>query len=81
MKEAKKHVIKLKEGALEELVKERHPEADDVTICYVLCDIVGMSYSQIYRIRQNKSKIGSDFIANILAKNPQKHFDDLFFVS
>jgi hypothetical protein len=75
-----KHQIKLKSGVLEELIHEKHPSIDGVTMWFVLADLTGMSYTQIYRIRTGKCKVGTDFIASILAKNPHKNFEDLFFV-
>jgi hypothetical protein len=80
MKTKGNHTVKLKEDALDNLVKENYPDCDNTTIGFVLSDITGMNYSQIYRIRTGRSKVGVNFIASVLAKNPQKRFDDLFYV-
>ena len=75
-----KYEVKIKSGALEKLMQDAYSNIDNVTIGFVLSDITGMSYEQIYRIRNGKSKVGSNFIANILIKNPDKRFEDIFFI-
>ena len=71
--------VKLKIGSLESLAKESNAN-DQVSFNSFLVSITGMNYSQIYRILSGKSKIGVKFIASILAENPNKRFEDFFFI-
>jgi hypothetical protein len=70
----KKPEIKLKPGVLEELEKNLDTNKTGLTI------VTGLSSTQIYRVRTNKSKIGADFIAGLLSADSSKKFEDLFIV-
>lgn len=66
--------VRLKEDTLDLLMKEY-----DTNITG-LVGLTGISQSQLYRIAKSKSKVGEDFIARILSANPNKKFEDYFFV-
>lgn len=45
-----------------------------------LARLVGLSLSQLYRIRQGKRRIGRQFIVGALTTFPKYKFDDLFYI-
>lgn len=45
-----------------------------------LAKVMGISASQVYRIRQGKRGIGRTFIVGALQAFPKSKFDDLFYI-
>lgn len=45
-----------------------------------LARLVGLSLSQIYRIKQGERGIGERFIVGTLTAFPQYNFEDLFYI-
>jgi hypothetical protein len=66
--------VLLKEGALDRLMAENNINKTGLVV------LTGISTSQIYRITSGKCKVGEEFIARILFANPDKKFEDYFFV-
>ncbi|HEX3046729.1 MAG TPA: helix-turn-helix transcriptional regulator [Bacillota bacterium] len=66
--------VQLKEGTLDRLMAENDTNKTGLVV------LTGVSTSQLYRIANGKSKVGVDFIARILSANPEKKFEDYFFV-
>jgi DNA-binding Xre family transcriptional regulator len=66
--------VRLKDGTLEGLMAENNTNKTGLVV------LIGVSTSQLYRIASGKSKVGADFIARILSANPDKKFEDYFFV-
>ena len=66
--------VRLKEGVLEGLMSEYHINKTGLVV------LTGVSTSQLYRIASGKCKVGEDFIARVLGANPDKKFEDYFFI-
>lgn len=45
-----------------------------------LARLIGMSLSEVYRIREGKRKIGERFIVGALTAFPGRKFEDLFYI-
>jgi len=45
-----------------------------------LAFIIGVSVSQIYRVKQGKKKVSASFIAGALHAFPEYKFEDLFYI-
>lgn len=45
-----------------------------------LARLVGLSLSQVYRIREGKRRIGESFIVGALTAFPKLKFSDLFYI-
>lgn len=45
-----------------------------------LARLVGLSLSQLYRIRQGERRIGPQFIVGALTAFPERKFEDLFYI-
>ena len=66
--------IKLKRGVLEELMEEKDINKKGLSL------MLGISLTQLYRIMDYKHKVGECCIARILVSNPNKNFNDFFYI-
>ena len=46
-----------------------------------LADVMGISVSQVYRVREGKRHINQKFIIGAIKAFPERKFDDLFYLA
>ena len=46
-----------------------------------LADVMGISVSQVYRVREGKRHINQKFIIGAIRAFPERKFDDLFYLT
>ncbi len=46
-----------------------------------LADVMGISVSQVYRVREGKRHINQKFIIGAIRAFPERKFDDLFYLA
>ncbi len=46
-----------------------------------LADVMGISVSQVYRVREGKRHINQKFIIGAIKAFPERKFDDLFYLT
>lgn len=66
--------IKLIPGIIEKLMTENETDYTGIV------GMLGVSYTQIYRANNEFCSVGGRFIAKVLSLNPDKRFEDFFFV-
>lgn len=70
----KRAVIRIKPGVLQQLMDIHNTNLTG------LVGVLGVSYTQLYRVEKEYSGVGSKIIAGILAAHPDKKFEDFFYV-
>jgi len=69
-----RNIIRLKSGVLQQLM-----DCHDTNLTG-LVGVLGVSYSQLYRVENKHTGVGEKVIAGVLAAHPDKKFEDFFFI-
>jgi len=70
----KRSIIRIRPGVLKTLMDEHDTNLTG------LVGLLGVSYSQLYRVENEYSGVGSKIIAGVLAAHPENKFEDFFYV-
>lgn len=70
----KRYVIRMRPGVLQQLMSSHDTNLTG------LVGVLGVSYTQLYRVEKEHSGVGAKIIAGVLAAHPGKRFEDFFYV-
>jgi len=65
---------------MERRLKTRLFEMEEAKDMKHLARMLGLSYSELYRVREGKRDIGSRFIIGALTAFPERKFEELFYI-